>query len=212
MHIDFNQESLELLPERAIWWAKESALLLSDIHLGKTQHFRKNGIALSSGAEENDGLKLESLIRKYQAKKLFILGDLFHSEMNREWTVLENLHSQFPLTEFILILGNHDIISTSEYEKIGFTVHETLLNLGAFSLIHDPDDIGDNGNFHLCGHLHPGVLLKGRARQSLRLPAFYRYQNTLYMPAFGSLTGLHIPSFAKKAEAFAISPSGIHSV
>ena len=43
-----------------------------------------------------------------------------------------------------------------------------------------------------CGHLHPGVKLKGDGLQRLKLPCFYHTKNQLILPAFGAFTGLHI--------------------
>ena len=44
--INFAGEQLTLNQYRSIFWDKEKSLILSDLHLGKTAHFRKNGIAL----------------------------------------------------------------------------------------------------------------------------------------------------------------------
>jgi metallophosphoesterase superfamily enzyme len=61
----------------------------------------------------------------------------------------------------------------------------------------------------VCGHIHPGVLLQGTGKQSLRLPCFYKTGNQLILPAFGSTTGLFIVKPGSDSEIFAITPSGI---
>jgi metallophosphoesterase superfamily enzyme len=44
--ISIKKESFILTNQRALFWKETSALILSDLHLGKTAHFRKNGIPL----------------------------------------------------------------------------------------------------------------------------------------------------------------------
>ena len=44
--IEILGEKLILTNQRVVFWPKESALILSDLHIGKTAHFRKNGIAI----------------------------------------------------------------------------------------------------------------------------------------------------------------------
>jgi metallophosphoesterase superfamily enzyme len=46
--------------------------------------------------------------------------------------------------------------------------------------------------YALCGHVHPGVRLAGRAHETLRLPCFVIGQRRALLPAFGRLTGLAI--------------------
>ena len=46
--------------------------------------------------------------------------------------------------------------------------------------------------FVFCGHVHPGVKLKGAGLQQLKMPCFYQSRNQLILPAFGAFTGLHI--------------------
>jgi metallophosphoesterase superfamily enzyme len=44
--------------------------------------------------------------------------------------------------------------------------------------------------YNLSGHLHPGVNMRGKARQSVTLPCFYFGENMGLLPAFGTFTGL----------------------
>ncbi|MFM1897944.1 MAG: hypothetical protein RL577_184, partial [Bacteroidota bacterium] len=41
----------------------------------------------------------------------------------------------------------------------------------------------------ICGHLHPVYSLRGKGRQSLRLPCFWLNKQRLVLPAFSSLAG-----------------------
>ena len=47
------------------------------------------------------------------------------------------------------------------------------------------------GAYVLAGHLHPCVVLGGRAHQRLRLPCFHFGAQVGVLPAFGAFTGMH---------------------
>lgn len=42
--ISIRNELLELFPQKALFWHSKRMLVLADVHLGKVNHFRKNGI------------------------------------------------------------------------------------------------------------------------------------------------------------------------
>ena len=62
--ISFNllNQDLLLLPQKAIYWQQEKALIAADVHLGKVGHFRKAGIAVPRDMEQNDLAILSDLI------------------------------------------------------------------------------------------------------------------------------------------------------
>src|ERR1017187_1809839 len=78
------EETLWLSAERCIFWENEKALILSDLHFGKTGHFRKSGIAVPQNVFKEDLQRLFSLVQFFKADSLIIVGDLFHSHENRE--------------------------------------------------------------------------------------------------------------------------------
>jgi len=43
--------------------------------------------------------------------------------------------------------------------------------------------------YAFCGHIHPGVNLSGRARQSITLPCFAFGKRQAILPSFGRFTG-----------------------
>ena len=83
-HITILNEELVLTNQRAIYWNKESALILSDLHIGKTAHFRRHGIPMPDDILQKDLLRLEELISHFEVKTLLIVGDLFHAETNTD--------------------------------------------------------------------------------------------------------------------------------
>lgn len=116
------------------------------------------------------------------------LGDLFHSTHNSEWDLFVNWCTNCT-SEILLIAGNHDIIVSSHYEKLGITVVD-LLKIDTFLLTHHPTEV--EGLFNFSGHIHPGVILRGLGRNSLKLPCFFQRKYQIILPAFGSFTGLGI--------------------
>ena len=195
--VELAGETLELHPERCMWWAKEKTLLVSDIHLGKSAHFRKNGIAIPRDVNASSLNRLENLIGQYEPQRLLEIGDRFHSELNEEWNDfrgwLTRIFTAHGLAEFRLVEGNHDVLPDAAFE--GLKVQRSARwSLGPFDFVHDPMDfqrVRTPGRIGVAGHLHPAIRLAGKARQQLRLPGWwFRSQHQiLVMPNFGTFTG-----------------------
>ncbi|MBK7884096.1 MAG: hypothetical protein IPJ81_10085 [Chitinophagaceae bacterium] len=69
---------------RCIFWEEKKSLILSDLHLGKTGHFRKNGIAVPQNIYKDDMHRLVDAIQFFKPGNLIIVGDMFHSRENNE--------------------------------------------------------------------------------------------------------------------------------
>src|SRR5207253_10548069 len=80
-------QTLKLLPEKAIFWQEEKLLFMADVHLGKVNHFRKSGIAVPTKLVHDEIDRLSRLIDSYEPDSLCVLGDLFHSHRNKEWEI-----------------------------------------------------------------------------------------------------------------------------
>jgi uncharacterized protein len=188
----FQEQSFTYLPEKALLWAQERAILLADLHLGKTTHFRKEGLALPTKGIEPDYIQLRKLLDRYKPEKIIVLGDLFHSKHNSEWDLLGALIADYPLVTFYLVPGNHDILLPTQYTSLGITIAPEVWTLHKVILSHHPLEVFPEGFLNICGHVHPGIRLEGKARQSASLPVFYRTAKQLILPAFGHLTGLYL--------------------
>lgn len=182
-------ECMELLAEKAIHLPDHDILLIADLHFGKVEHFRKNGIAIPNGVSEYDFKKLSALVEKVGAKNVVFLGDLFHSDFNNSWYGFQDVLKKLNAFKFHLVVGNHDIMEAEMYQNLN-VVHQ--MEVGNLILTHEPMDVILEEKYNLCGHIHPGVKLRGKAHQNLRLPCFYFGIHTGILPAFGSFTGLHI--------------------
>lgn len=202
-----NGEELWLLPGRAVWWPARRILLLADVHLGKSTHFRQKGVNAPVQVLYDDIAALDELVNLFGAQRVIVLGDLFHASENDEWQVFgEWLLSQPAKWE--LIRGNHDLLSFEAYERYNVTVYEKALLEAPFLLTHHPLDHFDHvppGYYVLAGHVHPAVLVKGKAYQSLRVSCFYFGERQGLLPAFGRFTGCELIEPAKKDNVFVIA-------
>ena len=183
--------NLTLLPEKAVWIDSMGVLLIADLHFGKASHFRKSGIPIPEKVHDQDYIQLNNLISIYSPKQVYFLGDLFHSSWNEEWETLLNFLRLFPTSSFHLVVGNHDILPSEKYLDPRLKIHPNPIILGSLLLSHEPTQPPE-GLLTICGHIHPGILLQGRAKQRVRIPCFHYSRNVLILPSFGNFTGLSL--------------------
>ena len=185
MNLQLFQNHFVLHHYGSLFWEEQNLLIVSDLHLGKIEHFRKHGSALPDLSNAIDYIHLEQNITEFLPTQVVFLGDLFHSSLNKSWHIFEKWVKRQPV-EFTLIVGNHDVIPLSKFQNLGFNLKKHW-DISAFRLTHKPEDTGEL--FNLCGHIHPGYKLRGKAKQQLKLSCFYQKPNQMVLPAFGSFTG-----------------------
>ncbi len=180
--IDFAGETLQLLPDRAVYWATQRSLLIADLHLGKGDIFREAGLAVPSGGTEHDLTRLERLLQIHAPHTLYVLGDLLHgAEHGARWrSHWQPWRAAHAAVRIVAIAGNHDRRLAEAGLDLELT--GTQLAVGSLQLSHLPID----GNGVICGHLHPVVRLP---RVPGRQPAFVRSSAQLILPAFSRFTG-----------------------
>ncbi|WP_339865417.1 ligase-associated DNA damage response endonuclease PdeM [uncultured Algoriphagus sp.] len=209
MDFYYKEELIQFLPEKVAFLPKHRMLVIADVHLGKASHFRKEGIMIPLPEISPDFLRLHALITSLEPSKVVFLGDLFHSSLNKEWEDLKNFIQLFPSIHFVLTKGNHDILAPEIMQE---TSIEVVAELGVgehLLLTHEPTNEAREEKLTISGHIHPGVLIKSKGRQSFRLPCFYHHKQTLILPAFGQLTGLHLLKKASRAKIYAVFPEEV---
>ena len=173
---------------RTIFWEEQKALILSDLHFGKTGHFRKAGIAVPQSVYKEDLQRLINLLQYFKPKKIIAVGDLFHSKVNLELNLFKRWRKDFEAIEFNLVKGNHDILKEDWYADAGIeTTNE--LTLGKIRFVHQHCDTEEDV-FTFCGHIHPGIEVNGIGKQSLRFPCFYFTDYVCILPAYSKFTGM----------------------
>lgn len=186
-------QTLWLSSERSVYWEQEKALVLSDMHIGKTGHFRKAGIAVPQSIFKEDMHRLVALIQYFSPSKLIVVGDMFHSYANKELELFTKWRSDFDYLDVKLVKGNHDILQKKWYVSAGIELFDSTLTISDFCFQHDPGECGKDedskNNYVFSGHIHPGITINGIGKQSLRFPCFYFTDTYCVLPAFSRFTG-----------------------
>ena len=192
MDFYYKEELIQLLPQKVAFLPHYQMLIIADLHLGKASHFRKEGIMIPVPSVSPDLQRMQELIISLKPTTVVFLGDLFHSRINKEWEGFKDFLNGFPAIHFVLTRGNHDILPKEAMNESPIEVVEELSVGKNILLTHDAVADGNSEVLTISGHIHPGVLIKGKGRQSFRLPCFYHSGQTLILPAFGKLTGLFL--------------------
>jgi uncharacterized protein len=212
MHVSLLNHSFELLSQKALYWPSEKILLIADLHLGKVNHYRKAGYPVPTKANDENTTILIDLLNHCKPERMIFLGDLFHSHYNEEWEVLGQVIRHFSGISFELVMGNHDIMSTLQYDRHGVKVHSEALRIGNILLTHEPMETIPKDMYNLAGHIHPGARLLGKGRQALLLPCFYFGKSQGLLPAFGSFTGLYPVRVTKGDHVYVIADGEVIQV
>ena len=187
---------------RALFWESKKILIISDLHIGKAAHFRKNGIAMPVNILQKDLQNLEFLLENFKVKHLVIVGDLFHAGKNSEIDQFCEWRKQFSHLEITLIKGNHDRIKKEFYHENCIEIVQDSLEISPFTFIHEPQIV--ENKFTISGHIHPGVII-GNRKESVKLPCFSYSKNQLVLPAFSEFTGLDTKTLEKNFRKIAFT-------
>jgi DNA ligase-associated metallophosphoesterase len=205
MHTPVSHKILDkqfwLTNDRVLFWEEEKALIVSDLHFGKTGHFRKSGIAVPSSVYKEDLQRLVVQIQYFQPKQLIIVGDMFHSHANRELELFLKWRDDLADIPIRLIRGNHDILKEDWYKNAGIQLTHQTLSMDQFHFVHDISDqlnrkegfvenVSGKRDYFFSGHMHPGIRISGAGRQSLCFPCFYFGKTYAVLPAFSRFTGV----------------------
>jgi DNA ligase-associated metallophosphoesterase len=198
-----HDQKLWLSGERAIFWEAEKALIVSDLHFGKTGHFRKSGIPVPQNIYKEDLQRLVALLNFFKPEQLIVVGDFFHSHANTELDWFQKWRDDFASLRITLVRGNHDILKSRWYDEARIDLVEKELCIKSFLFTHDKcEDHEDLYTF--CGHIHPGIYLHGLGKQSLRFPCFYFGRNHCILPAFSRFTGMALIEPQQTDRVFAV--------
>ena len=185
-------EELWLLADKAMYWPARRCLLIADAHFGKASAYRSLGQPVPQGTTTANLERLDRLLAAYKCDQVVFLGDFLHGPGSHASGTLGALrawrerHAGLPLT---LIRGNHDKRAGDPPPDLSIEVVPEPLLMGPFALQHEPQA---HASHHvLAGHVHPVYRLRGKGRQSLRLPCFQIGTRVSLLPAFGAFTGGH---------------------
>ncbi len=196
LEISINNEQMQLLPSGAMYLPVHQALLIADAHIGKASSFRQLGVPVPSGTTNETLTAITHDLASTQAQHLIFLGDFLHSRYAHApatQTVVAAWRERHAKLAITLVRGNHDDRAGDPPAALRFSIVNEPFLLGSLALCHHPQTIATH--YVLAGHLHPCILIYGRARERLRLPCFWMGDEVLnavgILPAYGSFTGMH---------------------
>lgn len=166
----------------ALWWPERRWLIVSDLHLGKSERMARRGGAL---LPPYDGLEtLRRLAEEIEAlapARVISLGDGFDDDAAADalaGDVADRLAALAAGRDWLWIAGNHDP-AVPAARLPGRHAGETRMGAVALRHIARPGQGPD-----ISGHYHPVVPLAGARRRAALVGARH-----LILPAFGSYTG-----------------------
>ena len=183
-------ETVQLLPDRALFWPAEQTLFIADLHIGKAATYRALGQPVPGGTTAENLSRLTALITQHAPRHIIFLGDFLHAAAARTPAILQALagwrdrHAAVMMT---LVRGNHDSRAGDPPAQLQIEVVDEPFLWGPFACCHHPQFHATH--FVLAGHVHPVCRLSGRGRDSLRLPCFLAQAGQAILPAFGEFTG-----------------------
>lgn len=210
----FGDAVLKLLPGRAVFWPSQRALVLADVHLGKTSTLAANGSPMSDCV---DGPALESiakLVARWSAERIIVVGDLLHAPIGLTEPVIERVaewrKARIPDQQLTIVLGNHDRRIEKVAARWNLELCPDRIAVGGCQLVHDPAHASDGVPF-IAGHLHPAVCI-GTAADRMKLPCFHRSGQGLILPAFSPFTGGALIRPQSGDRVFAVAPHEVFEV
>lgn len=210
LEVTFAGVDLLLCPERAAFRPDRAELLLADVHVGKAAAFRRAGRPIPPGTTRQEVGRIDALVRRLGARRITLLGDLFHDEVEPESPTARTFAAWLegrPAEEVTLVRGNHDRHAAELIEQLPLRAVAEPSVVGGLAYRHHP---GGEGPF-VAGHVHPGVRLVDRS-DSARLPLFWARPQGLVLPAFGGFTGLQLVAPGEEDRLYAVTPTAVLEV
>ncbi|MDT0574931.1 ligase-associated DNA damage response endonuclease PdeM [Croceicoccus sp. F390] len=194
----FANQEWRLVAMRALFWPRENALVVADLHLEKASFFAGTGQMLPPYDSRETLERVAQALRMTGARRVYTLGDNFHDAngpQRLEPHARGMLDALTRAVDWVWITGNHDEAhSPAGHGRIdapgGTEVDE--LEVGGALLRHQAKP-GET-RVELSGHYHPRLQIKVRERRIVR-PCVVMSQSDsdtatgrMILPAFGSLT------------------------
>jgi len=176
--------ALTALGSGALWWPEQALLVVSDLHLGKSERILRRGGTALPPYETRDTLnRLAADIALTHARTVVCLGDSFDDrdaaealpEAERAWIFRLQAGRRW-----VWIEGNHD---PGPLEFGGAHLAELPLAPLTFRHIARATASGE-----VSGHYHPKASLSLRGR-SITRAAFLIDSDRVILPAYGTYTG-----------------------
>lgn len=174
-------ETLRPLPSGALFWPRRTMLVVSDLHLGKSERIARTGGTLLPPYDTTETLaRLAADVDSTRPQTILCLGDSFDDPLSASALDRGQNAAIARLQEgrrWIWVEGNHDPGSCGPG---GLRCPEHREGPLTFRHIAAPDTAPGE----VSGHFHPKARLRGAAR-----PCFLADEIRLMLPAYGAYTG-----------------------
>jgi DNA ligase-associated metallophosphoesterase len=213
LSIELAGEHLIVDAQRALIWPAENTMFLADLHLGKSDIFRRAGIPIPEGGTTADLDRIESLVQRYRLQRVVLLGDFLHGRSfpqagyTQTFAAWRRTRSDL---DFTVVAGNHDRFDAFRSLDWNVTWQREGVSVGPFICRHHPES--SRQGFVLAGHVHPVMFLYGSARERLRVPVLWIRDGHAVLPSFGSFTGGAEVSPAESESVYAFAADRVWKV
>ncbi|KQN07504.1 phosphoesterase [Sphingobium sp. Leaf26] len=183
--LSFAGQAFMALPEAALYWPAQRALLVADLHFEKASWYARFGQFLPPHDSQATLDVIEALVERTGAQAVWSLGDSFHDAdgaARLDPLARERLFSLTEKLDWIWITGNHD--AAVAHMPGGRRVAEAQVE--GIWLRHEAE--ADDPRPEISGHFHPKLRLSLRGRHVSRR-CFVGSATKLILPALGALTG-----------------------
>ncbi len=174
---------LEAMPSGALLWPAEGMLVVSDLHLGKSERMARRGGAFLPPYETRETLaRLAADLEATGAGTVLCLGDSFddlEAAENLGGPEVMALGALMAGRRWIWVEGNHD---PGPLPFGGEAAAEVLAGPLAFRHVAAPGPARGPGE--VSGHWHPKIAVAGVSR-----PCFLIDAGRAILPAYGAYTG-----------------------
>ncbi len=205
-------ETLQLLPQRAVFWPRRRLLLVADIHFGKAASFRAQGIPVPHGTTSENLAVLDLLIATHGVEHILFLGDFLHAKAAHAPATLDAIRawrSRHAALAMTLIRGNHDARAGDPPTDLMISVVDEPYGIDGFAFCHHPQRVA--AAYVLAGHIHPVYRLAARG-DALRLPCFVLGAESGLLPSFGAFTGGHPVTPADGERIYVVTADAVFAV
>jgi metallophosphoesterase superfamily enzyme len=165
-----------LSAERSLFLARESTLVVADIHWGYADSHRHAGNLLPLWGNEQLKRRLEFLLAHYRPNRMIWLGDSLHTRGGAKLAE-DFLDGISPEVEVIVLAGNHDR-SWSRADLSEYRLGECIFHHG------DQPRKVEAGHIEIIGHIHPAFAWSDGAGLRLKVPALVEGPNRIILPCF----------------------------
>lgn len=198
----FCDVAMQALPSGGLYLPEHDTLVISDLHLGKSERMARRGGALLPPYENRDTLeRLDQDLNRLNPAQVICLGDSFdddEAELNMPENIRLWIVRMIAGRSWIWITGNHDPGPVS----IGGT-YLAEVQVAGLTFRH----IAQSGaRAEVSGHYHPKYRINGGGPSRA---AFVYDSDRIILPAYGTFTGGINAALAPVRGLFSTTPVAV---